>query len=196
MSYSPVTDLIYIWPVNHAASQNDFLEAVMPITSIWTLSPDGKGGGLWTELPTTSPSHFVSQLAPLGSAWTATGTDLFSIGGTYENPTLNVAGITTYNAIENSWTNTSSKALGLTAYGSATFVPIFGSKGLVLLMAFWQMNNQTDRYGKLIDFGTIKIYDVGNKAWYEQTARGDIPSLQSSPCVVGVPAPDNSSWEM
>lgn len=179
---------------------------------LWSFQPDGKGGSAWTQNPAPASSG-QTLTAPAGASWVSTSTALYSLGGAlvpdpndhttnYPTPVTAIQGLVSQNFSSNSWNNQSSLGYsesGYSVYGDASFVPNFGQSGLLVFLGGSTPSNQTYWHQKgieLADFAMIPVLDIRSGAWYHQTATGDIPPGRSEFCQVGVPASDNSSYEM
>jgi hypothetical protein len=51
---------------------------------------------------------------------------------------------------------------------------------------------------EIVVFDIASLYNNGNpdKAWYTQKASGDVPPSRTDHCIVGIAAPDNSSYNI
>lgn len=79
--------------------------------------------------------------------------------------------------------------------GSATFVPTFGAKGIIVMLGGLERAHEPG--SGYIDWGTIHVYDVAEKKWHRQKASGKAPERRSHHCAVGVAdTGDNGSYEM
>jgi hypothetical protein len=84
-------------------------------------------------------------------------------------------------------------------------VPLPGTDGILVLLGGGEksLDDLThDWKGALVSFSTVDIFDVGSMAngssgtWLSQNTTGTTPTPRIDPCVVAVPAPDNSSYNI
>ncbi len=69
-------------------------------------------------------------------------------------------------------------------------VPIYGENGLLVIMP-----SGSGDPGDFA-FNNLTLYDKKTKKWYSQIPSGEIPTLRSGFCAVGVKGDENSSFEM
>lgn len=166
-------------------------------STLWSLGPDGKGGGKWTKDP--SSSEVQSFVTTFGSAFASSDYELYSFGGvdqTAYNPA--VRGLLTYNFTSKVWSNLTENT-DYSVQAQATLSPNFGLAGVLLIIGGDAPPTSTYYYEggvDLVDMSKVTIYDPAQKAWYTQQASGNVPPPRSEFCAVGIAAPDNSSYEM
>lgn len=179
---------------------------------LWSFTPDGKGGAEWSLDQSSSAAQQLS--ATFGSAFTASTTSFYSLGGAIPgalnttsappNPYGFAAseGLISYDFVSSSWINSSSfggTQAGYSVQGQAVVMPDFGKAGLLAFLGGDSPPNQTYEYevgAALIDMSNITIYDIDSNTWYYQTATGSVPPPRSEFCAVGLAPGDNSSFEM
>ena len=174
---------------------------------IWTFSPDGQGGALWSL--NGSASQKAAQVIPtFGGAYTASATSLYSLGGVAAataSDTRNsdaLGGLTIYDFQQDTWTNITSigwSPSGYAVLSQASVMPNFGQGGLVAFIGGDAPPNQTYQYEAgvaLVDMSDITVYDPTGNTWYHQIATGSVPPPRSEFCAVGSASRDNSSYEM
>ena len=65
-------------------------------------------------------------------------------------------------------------------WGAMEDIPVFGPKGLLMVMGGNDNNS-------LIDFGSVRMYDIAAMKWYNQTTTGDKPEPRRESCTAGLP---------
>ena len=181
----------------------------IPSESVWGLSPDGSGSGVWKEYlgSTTSkpfpqdivrPSHGVSvsdgnkgyflggyvTLASSPGAALPWGATEFSPGIL----TLDFASLTLTNS-----TNVANfyQSDDWHPPGRMVYAPVFGTSGI--LVAMGGSAGQLEVGGP---FNNISIFDIGSQRWFYQVATGTIPNPRWDFCAVGVHDSENNTYEM
>jgi hypothetical protein len=206
--YNPFTTSVYEW----AGWTED--AAVISQYQLWTFIPDGHGSASWS-LSTPPSTNEGSVMPTFGSAWAASTTELYSLGGAepisgssssynngYNFPTISLFGLITVDLSSNTWHNVSSAGASPSGYldqSQAVFVPNFGTNGLFVVLGGDTPPNQTYYYQageSLAPMSNVVIYDVESDNWYVQTATGDVPPPRSEFCMVGASSSGNSSYEM
>lgn len=170
----------------------------IPPNGLWQFTPNGNGGGSWTEAGISSNSIFPSltrQAAALGAA----GNDVGIMMGGY-NKFVPIPGIVSYNMTTGVWANNSATGFstyGTAQYGQMKYVPNFADQGLFVVFG-GETSDQVewfDNGSNLLSFGTIYIYDPSSNTWHNQTASGTIPESRDRFCSVGVRG-DNGTFEI
>lgn len=165
-----------------------------PSDSIWGFTPDGNGGGTWTEvLGLVGKKPFPSDIHGTSSGmFVSDNNDAYYVGGFISDRTspqasdtftntgllrLNFETLTLTNSSELGWSVKSGALLNVPAY--EILVAIGGG---------------SQELG--VGFNSIKIFDKKQHKWYEQIAEGDIPRPRSFFCAVGVHGKGHDSFEM
>jgi hypothetical protein len=196
--YNPFTTSVYEW----AGWTED--AAFISQYQLWTFIPDGHGSVSWS-LSTPPSTNEGSVIPTFGSAWAASTTELYSLGGAepisgssssynngYNFPTISLFGLITVDLSSNTWHNVSSAGASPSGYldqSQAVFVPNFGTNGL--FQTYYYQAGES-----LAPMSNVVIYDVESDNWYVQTATGDVPPPRSEFCMVGASSSGNSSYEM
>lgn len=177
-----------------------------PSDSISGFTPDGKGGGEWTEIlglvgknrfpydiHGVSFGKFTSDIYEgfyLGGIMGGITTPFLETGTSYPSNSL-----LTFNFESLNFTNSTKPDIPYSSYqrkgdqGVLLNVPIYGPKGVLLLFG--------GGYDGLIEgFNNINIFDKAENKWYNQTADGDIPPPRHGFCAVGVHGTNHTSFEM
>lgn len=188
------------------------MEYKRPSDSIQGFTPDGKGGGNWTEVfGYVGKKPFPDNIRGVTSGkFTSDNNTGFYLGGYVDNTTTPSAasdvwqynkGLLTLNFEDPTFTNVSNLDLpdslnhGANDAGVLLNVPIYGPKG-VLLDFGGGSEGIGDSRGFIKGFNTINIFDKAENKWYSQTAGGDVPLPRYLFCAVGVHGMNHTSFEM
>lgn len=165
--------------------------------SLLGFTPDGNGGGKWTEVL----GHVGEKPFPLDIQSTSAGmvasdnNDAYDLGGFISNRTSPDASISFQNTgllrlnFETLTLTNSSEPGSPYPYGALLNVPIYGSNGVLI-----NMGGGSHEYS--VGFNNISVFDKREQKWYSQIAEGDIPRARSLFCAVGVHGKRNTSFEM
>lgn len=166
-------------------------------STLWSLGPDGKGGGQW-NIDSLS-SEVQAYITTFGSAFASSNHEFYSLGGINQGSgSLAVQGLQTLNFSSNMWSDLTESA-GYSVLAQATLSPDFGKLGVLVVLGGDSPPTSTYYYEEgrdLVEMSKITIYDPAQNSWYTQQAGGDVPPPRSEFCAVGIAAPDNSSYEM
>ena len=170
--------------------------------SLWSLTPDGQGGGSWSLSSSTAAAEQLTFT--FGAATISTPTNLYMLGGEQETNGYygDVSGLTVHNFAEGSWNNNSDAGAlisGRSFLSQAVYAPNFGTEGVMIVVGGGASSNGTNCYEcgtNLVPMSNITIYDIASGTWYQQTATGTIPPPRSEFCADGSPSLDNSTYEM
>ena len=171
---------------------------------LWSLKPDGAGGGSWNEVYGANNSAFGSITRPWRPMMAYGADSAFLLGGTEDFLTtpetaakvggeVALPGLVQFNMTTKTFSNSSAAGYqtnGTAERGVMHYVPSFGPNGLFVVMG-GDYIIPTD----LRDFGTISIFDPLSKKWYQQTTSGSIPKARVEFCTAGVNS-TNSTYEM
>jgi hypothetical protein len=144
----------------------------------------------------TPITNDVDQTSPavFGAAFIASTSSFYCLGGNLAEASANsdiaIQRLVEYDFASNKWTNTSSLSATSSGYlvgGEAAFTPDFGQAGFLVFIGGSDPDNQMfdPDAPALVDTSKITLYDVEEKAWYQQTATGTIPPPQQFFCSVG-----------
>lgn len=181
--------------------------------SIWSFSPDGQGGGSWSEAVGGNTTAWPDGITrPMGGLATSSPTAGYILGGysTHRTDPLTsnqqplkfkpLSGLLSFNFSSGEVTSSSAteySPYGTAAWGGMHFAPAFGSAGVLVALGGnvtrgLDLTEDGDTSFRPLD--KVAVYDVQNQTWYLQTTTGDIPDPRLRFCVVG--AQGNSSYEM
>lgn len=162
----------------------------------WEQGPEASSRGLSADSP-----------GPYAAAHAYSDKAFFSLGGSYdgddsESPDTVLSGLVVHDFAQGTWDNYS------TAFDSqpsrhtqahAFFTPNFGLDGfLVIIGGSAPPTAISGNYegSSMVGMSAITLYDIANKAWFVQTATGDVPPIRSEFCAVGSPSDDSKTFEM
>lgn len=97
-----------------------------------------------------------------------------------------ICGFTVYDFSSGELTNSANTqviARGREQYGGMTFVPNWGSRGILLSVGGCHDNNTET--GGTTSFKIARIYDVHHRRWFEQETSGDVPQPRKEFCLAG-----------
>ena len=173
---------------------NAWDNTLLPLDSFLGFTPDGNGGGNWTEV-----LGFVGEKIHGTSSGmiTSDNNDAYYLGGWISpgtSPTVSMhysnIGLLQLNFA--TFTLTNSSELGFPFLGGVLLnVPIYGANGV--LITFGGNNQDQDQ---IVNFNKINVFDKKEQKWYSQIAEGDIPRPRMWFCAVGVHGKGHTSYEM
>lgn len=171
--------------------------------ALWKFTPDGSGGGAWSQEEPTNPTLFNALHPSEYGAFAYTNDTGILIGGLatgwteqYRAKTQTLPGMVTYNMKTKVWQNgtTNFSPFNTLAQASAHFVPSFGDHGLVLVLGghtpavVGEPDIPTTPFHNLQN---LTLFDPETKKTYWQIATGSIPpSPRSFFCTTGYQTPD------
>ncbi|KAF6813367.1 kelch repeat protein [Colletotrichum musicola] len=173
-----------------------------PQTELWKFKADGVGGGSWST--ETEPNHDMGMLRrPYGGAFASTPESGFYFGGMLEDTDkasgyeVFVSGFFQFDYAlqQQSWTNhtetqySSSKTL---YSASAHYVPMFGTKGLVMILGGSQWDPEAPGNLSDISMEEVSFMDPATKRWYSQQTSGRAPPRRRWVCTVGANSAGNT----
>jgi len=173
---------------------------------LWSFEPGG-ATVYWSKesLPSTTGLS-VGSNAPWGSAWTATDSTFYSLGGSIIGtgnyvPNIILSGLVEYDGSAGTWQNYSTSIPGSSPFineAQAAFAPNFGKQGIITIVGGASPPQQTFVYeggASLRDMSEILLYDPSSNTWYVQRATGDIPPPRTEFCAVGASS-DGQTFEL
>lgn len=169
-------------------------------STLWRYTPDGEGGGLWSEYGPADHEMFLS-LNRTHSAATASSADTgFIFGGKMVNQNsqfteMNAKGFLTFDFRSNEWaesTDTPYSKDGSLFGAEAVYVEEYGTQGLILILG--GMTRHGASTPGFLDMDKIWFYDIGSRKWHLQKATGEVPTFRRRHCAVGVAG--NETYEM
>lgn len=176
--------------------QNRF--APPPSDSIQGFTPDGVGGGHWTEIiGLVGEKPFPSDIHGTSSGmFTSDDKDAYYAGGFISertSPSVPNGNHQNFGLLRLNFetiTLTNSSSFGLSFFrGGFLNVPVYGSRGV--LLAF---GGSSDKGA--VGFNIINVFDKKEHKWYPQIAEGEIPRPRDLFCAVGVHGKEHKSFEM
>ena len=187
--YHKSENVVYSGPAGDPALYDKFLEPI-PLLSLWSLKPDGRGGGSWTEAEGPE-SNIWQNVKRSTRAFTAQGADTgWILNGAEFVDGDPISGMLQIDMGETKITNiTENPYSELVQQGQMQYVPTWGSKGL--LVAFAGRSNFIDVTG-----GTkVPVFDIAQGKWYDQATTGDQPKWRFWYCAAGVES-TNGTFEI
>ena len=179
--------------------------------TLWQFKPDGSGGGSWSAVSTAQNSNFSALVRPAGGLAAYGAGRGFYLGGFEGDVNVlcapiqcswpTIPGLLTYDIGANAWSNSS---LSLPAHGAINgggmqYVPIFGSRGVLLALGGKTQSSNVAPDGPSQSLNNVEVYDVASSTWYTQGTTGStsdaVPSPRSNFCIVGAQS-NNGTYEM
>jgi hypothetical protein len=144
---------------------------------------------------------------PFAAAYAHSDKALYSLGGSFDEgasefPDAVLSGLVVEDFAKGAWDNHSSASNGQATYrtqAQAVLSPNFGSDGFLIVVGGEAPPTKSYVYNEgrsMVEMSAITLYDIANKAWFVQTATGDIPPIRSEFCAVGSPSVDGKTYEM
>lgn len=177
----------------------------LPQRRLRKFTPTGAGGsGTWSDVgvETESKEAFRNTGPSRHGAFVSTPTTGFIFGGEYfvDGPSPewhNNEGYIAFDFATRAWRKRSYPDALFTSKNTlldavAVFVPEFGSGGLI-----FSLGGASEYFtpGSGIDFGTAHFFDPVEERWFSQNTTGDIPTIRTDHCAVGV-AGANGTFDM
>ena len=168
-----------------------------PPESIWNFTPNGKGGGNWTEAIGIdgAKSFPPGIIRPSAGAASSDDDDAYYLGGFISERTSTTVssisdntGLLRFGFENQTLMNSSELGLPFTP-GALLNIPIYGSNGVLVALG----GGDESHY---VSFNNITVYDKKEQKWYSQIAEGEIPQPRSYFCAVGVQGKGRTSFEM
>ncbi|KAH0431290.1 kelch repeat protein [Colletotrichum camelliae] len=159
------TNSFYIWG-GHSPNGNYINKSLA--STIWRFQADGEGGGIWSEEQPANPTEYEVQAAP--------GVLSFDFRA---------------KRLKNDTTQDVFPPYGTSIGGSATYIPVFGDNGLIMVMGGYSQGLGSNIAGQkppihYTDFTNLTFMDPVTKVWYWQVTTGDAPTPRGGFCSVGV----------
>jgi hypothetical protein len=162
----------------------------------WEQGPDASSRGLSANSP-----------GPYAAAHAYSDKAFFSLGGSYdgddsESPDAVLPGLAVHDFAQGTWDNYSTDSESQPSrrtQAHAAISPNFGLDGLLVIIGGAAPStaisgNYEGR--SMVGMSAITQCDIAIKAWFVQTATGDIPPIRSEFCAVGSPSDDGKTFEM
>ena len=184
----------------------DLNDTVYPF---WCATLESDGVVSWSSEP--APESGTTILLPtFASAWTYSGSALYSLSGLLAVPSsiqyvnTTITGLVELTFDDQSWQNMSSAGAsgnGLNVFGEAAHISQYGDAGIFMVLGGQDPSTQSYDYAHADDstfvaMSEIGLFDLGSQKWYYQPATGSIPKPRGRFCMVGASAPDNATYEM
>ncbi|KAI9733273.1 MAG: hypothetical protein M1834_003357 [Cirrosporium novae-zelandiae] len=189
-----------------------------PQLNIWTLTPDGQGGGEWKEAIDSQSSVWDNITRPNGGLHDideSTGIGYYLAGfvsnwtsyqwhGIKNWEPMPIPGLVIFDTHTQTFQNKSSAEFseyGYAMHGTMEVIPTFGDKGILVMFGGDDGRNagtfaEYEQGQTMRDMSNITVYDIANNAWYTQTATGDVPVSRVDFCTVAASDPDSPSYEI
>ncbi|KAF4838027.1 Kelch repeat-containing protein [Colletotrichum tropicale] len=175
---------------------------------IWRFAADGKGGGKWSGVTSSTPITFQGIRRPMNGSSPQSRDTGYYFGGVGDrsnqwasnpNASTPTPGLISYNMTSGEIRNITSEfgQYGTFKDGSAHFLP-FGDAGLLLFLGGQQapLTLRSNDWWREIGFGQVTVFDIKNERWYTQNTTGSIPTLRKGGfCTIGVAGP-NKTFEI
>jgi len=144
---------------------------------------------------------------PYAAAHAYSDKAFFSLGGSYdgddsESPDNVISGLVVHDFAQGTWGNYSTASDSQPLHRTqahAVLIPNFGLDGFLVVVggsAPPTANSGNYECRSMVSMSAITLYDIANKAWFVQTATGDVPPIRSEFCAVGSPSGDGKTFEM
>lgn len=176
--------------------------------ALWKFTPDGRGGGAWSEEEPANPALFNNLHTAEFVAFANTNTTGFAIGGIASGwtehgraYTQTLPGMVAYNMQTKEWQNgtTSFSPFDTLVGASAHYVPNFGPHGLIVVMAGHNVpvvGEPDTAIEPPFDLRNLTLFDPETKKRYWQMTSGSIPTTpRTHICTTGFQNPDGG-YEM
>lgn len=195
--HDPKSSSFYVWGGHAAYGQP------APDLNFWRFTVNDQGVGSWGRESPNNADVFATMEGSDMAAYASTNDAAFIFGGKVVNSEArltreNVKGFKTFNFTTWVWDEEAEGPYshdGSLWGASATFVPKFGSQGIIILLG--GMTRPNEPAPGYEDWGTVDIYDLAEKKWHTQVTSGDTPPRRSHHCAVGVDdTRDDGSYEM
>lgn len=172
-----------------------------PSDSIWGFTPNGNGGGQWTEiLGLSSEQPFPSDIHGTSSGmFVSDDHTAYYLGGFISSRTSPSTSVSVSNQFNNTGLLTldfetltlkNSSELGRPWRGGALLnVPIYGSDGVLVAIGGGSLE-------KGAGFDNIYVFDKKEHRWHTQIAEEDLPRPRFNFCAVGVHGKGYTNFEM
>jgi len=144
---------------------------------------------------------------PFAAAYAHSDKAFYSLGGSFDAgasdfPDAVLSGLIVEDFAKGAWDNYPTAFNGQATYRTqarAVLSPNFGSDGFLVVVGGEAPPTKSYAYNEgrsMVEMSAITLYDIANKAWFVQTATGDIPPIRSEFCTVGSPSADGKTYEM
>lgn len=170
--------------------------------SIWGLTPDGDGAGSWREIYSPDSPLWQTFVRPEYGLRVSSPDKGYFMGGavTTNNKPSAISGLVALDFASWQWENITTagfySASGMAIDGSAHFVPVFGTEGLVVMIGGTAPSSPLDLPGNARPMSNVTIFDPSQQKWYSQTATGDVPEARWDFCLVGAQSTNKNTYEM
>lgn len=206
------TNSFYIWG-GHSPNGNYINKSLA--STIWRFQADGEGGGKWSEEQPANPTEYGELRRDELGALVSTPHGGYWFGGLasewtslelnkHEPEVQAVPGVLSFDfrakRLKNDTTHDVFPPYGTSIGGSATYIPIFGDNGLIMVMGGYSQGLGSDIAGQkppihYTDFTNLTFMDPVTKVWYWQMTTGDAPTPRGGFCSVGVEG-TNGTYDM
>jgi hypothetical protein len=176
-------------------------------STVWSFTA-GSANMDWEQGPNASCKGLsADSLGPYAAAHAYSEKAFFSLGGSYdgddsESPDNVISGLVVHGFAQGTWENYSTASDGQPSrrtQARAVLSPNFGLDGFLVVVggsAPPEVSSGNCEGRSMVGISAITLYDIANKAWFVQTATGDIPPIRSEFCAVGSPSGDGKTFEM
>lgn len=188
------------WPYDKTASfvSTTWSFAAESANMEWQQGPNASSKGLSEDSP-----------GPYAAAYAQSDKTFFSFGGSFSldnssppGPGTVLTGLVVQDFARGLWQNYSTTSSGQAQYRTqarAVLSSSFGDEGFLVIVGGEAPPIETSVYyegNSMMEMSAITLYDIANKAWFVQTATGDIPPPRSEFCAVGSASGDHKTFEM
>ena len=176
-------------------------------STVWSFAA-GSSEMEWVQGPNAS-SRGLSEKSPgpFAAAHAYSDGSFFSLGGSFDpdatgSPGTVLSGLVAQDFARGTWNNYSTVSGGQAMHRTqarAVLSPNFGSDGFLVIIGGEAPPTESSAYNKgrsMVEMSSVTLYDIANKAWFVQTATGDVPPIRSEFCAVGSPSDDAKTFEL
>ncbi|GAB1314103.1 Kelch repeat protein [Madurella fahalii] len=156
---------------------------------LWSFTSDQARAGSWENLNGSTHDSFTNQPRPFrGQVASGDGFGFFLGGSVHDSDSTqpNLSGFTVYDFSSGQLTNSADAQVPAPErqqYSGMTFVPNWGSRGILVSVGGYQDNNT--RANGTAPFKIARVYDVHHQRWFEQETSGDLPQPRKEFCIAG-----------
>ncbi|KAK0635505.1 hypothetical protein B0T17DRAFT_46228 [Bombardia bombarda] len=203
-----------------AGSSSVFGDGASYPQGLWSITPDGKGGGSWQNLNGSTDSDFTDQPRASKVSVASSAGSGFSLSGFFGNSSslqqIPFGGIFSYDFSSKTTSgpnfsggpNSAGGGGGFRQSGGLIYTPNFGNKGILVSIGGDQSssngvpgggsgsNNNGISTSDLASFSSVQIYDVNSQNWYDQKTSGSIPTSRKDFCMTGVASASDSTYDI
>ena len=169
-----------------------------PQLSLWKITPDGAGGGSYTQVIPPGKTPWSTLIRPSQASQAFGPDEAYILGGNDQNQGAVLPGVIRldmntlqFTNISAPWDKSPWDSSSGVQKGNMIYIPSFGPDGMYIAMGGYTSSNTSG----LISFESVYVFDPSNQIWYNQTTTGSWPSARIEYCIAGIES-SNQSYEM